>query len=269
MNKINIHYNWIILIRSILFIVLFGISSNVLAQLPSSYELIKSMKNKTIKADGYDNIYFDYEKGSLIIAAKKWDEITQEEYTGFTDSVAQGSFTKAFVKEYLLIVKWNSPENYGFSHVENWGPLSQFVIFDSSFNQVSKVYFKDATTILKDIQDIDSDGINEIFIDGSYGNQGFFQTWTGIYYKDLTEPVLHYISEMNASGVIGGEHEEANTSYETGKGIFTINVNKVTKLFLSEVDVRIVNEITCKREYSYRKGKFNLISGKECDLEGY
>lgn len=268
MNKLRIHFNLIFLIRSVKFILIFILSSNLFAQLPSSYELISNMKNKTIKADGYENIYFDYEKASLIIAAKKWDEKTQEEYTGFTDSVVQGSFTNSFIKEYLLILKWNYPENYGFSHVENWGPLSQFVIFDSNYNQVSKVYFKDASTSLKDIRDIDQDGIEEIFLEGGYGNQGYFDTWTDIYYKDLTTPALHYFSESNASGVGSGEHEESYTTYETSKGTFTINVQKVTKLFLSDEDVRIINEITCKREYSYKKGKFSLVSGKECEVEG-
>ncbi len=256
------------MITQILFFLLI-VSISVYAQIPNSNILIQNMKEKVYKPSDYTNVYFDLNNRSIIQTASKWDENTYEDFVGFRDSVVTGSFTKAFEKQYILILKWNYPENFGFSHVSNFGPLSQFIVFDSNYQQISKIFFQDASTEFKDILDIDNDGINEILLTGMYCNQGVCMNWINVFYKNIEEPVLNYCSEMSVFSAFTGEYDEGYTNYISNNGKFMIEVTKFSKLYLSEYDSRIIKEENCQRIYKYQKGIFTLEAGNNCELEGY
>jgi len=241
----------------------------VYAQAPNSNILLQNMKEKVFKPEGYTNIYFDINNRSIIQTAEKWDEKTYEDFVGFNDSVVSGSFTKPHENQYILVLKWNSPENFSFPHVGNFGPLTQYIIFDDNYNQISKVFFEDATSNLKDVIDIDKDGIDEIFTTGMYCNQGVCHSWVNIYYKEITEPILNYCSEMSIISVMNGEYDEGYTTYTASNGKFIIDVMKISKLYLSENDARIIKEEKCQKVYNYKKGKFTLETLGKCELEGY
>lgn len=253
--------------KSIFLLIIVNIS--LYSQTPSSIELIGNMKEKILKPDGYTNVYFDLNNRSIIQLSEQWGEKSYEDYVGFDDSVVSGSFTNSYSNEYILILKWNYPENFSFPHVGNFGPLTQFVYFDSNYKQISKVFFHDATTELKDIIDIDNDGINEIFLGGMYCNHGVCMSWINIFYKDMTEPVLSYCSDMTVVSALQGEWEEGYTNYIAKDGLFQVDITRIKKLYLSEADSRIIKEETCNKIYKYSKGVFKMETGINCLLEGY
>jgi hypothetical protein len=244
----------------------------IYSQIPSANLLLSNIKKKIYQPPNYKDVYFDLNKGSIIYLNNAWYNGTVEKEVGFTDTVFQGSFLNRGAKEYLLNITWNNSDL--FPHVDNFGPINQFIFFDSSFNQISRIYFQSACSELKEIVDIDEDGVNEIILNEWYCGMGTCAYGTEIYYKNLDTAILSYCSEMEfympkETGYSDEMTKEGVSDYIIEKEKFTVKITKYNYLRVSYKDVRFINEEQCQCIYSYSKGKFQLLSGKDCELEGY
>jgi hypothetical protein len=258
-------------IVNFLFLLIFLVNiSSLKSQLIEPEQLINNIKEKIYKPTGYDNIYFDLNKKSIVNTGDFEVKKTVEEIVGYEAKVYGGSFLNKNEKEYLLHLKWNSPEKYfSFPHVANFGPLNQFIVFDKDYNQISKINFQDATRELKEIVDIGNTGLNEIFMEGTYWGQGMCENYIEIFFRNFEEPILSYYSELKCVECFLKEYNEEVSSYKIENDNFIVNITKYSYLKLSDSDIRKVKESNCQVIYKFKDGKFNIISGKDCELEGY
>jgi hypothetical protein len=247
------------------------------AQIPTSELLINNLKQRIYQPTGYDDIYFDLDKQSIIQSKGLSNDKTTEEIVGYEANVYPGSFQNPNKKEYLLHLTWNMDKATFFPHAGNFGPLNQFVVFDSILNQISRIYFQDATEDFKEIVDIDNNGLNELIMEGYYAQMGVENKWINVFYKDFEKPALNYFSEtkvLDASAFLYSqkypvEYEQDTSSYNIENGKFMIKMTKHLYFALSESDIRKKNEENCERVYLFKNGIFKLISGENCEIEGY
>lgn len=237
------------------------------AQELNAESFISNMKQKIYQLSEYQDYYFDLNKKS-IIQMKSYDNNEPiEEIVGYNAVVREGSFLNKNKKEYLLQIIWNWPSYFG--HSDNFGPLNHFIVFDNKFNQLSDVYYQDATSEFKEIIDICNDGLNELIMESGYCGQGFSENFTSVFYKNFTAPILHYVSRMECLNDFAKEFDEGETIYKIEENKFIINITKNSFIRLSTTDKRKISEENCSRTYLFRNGKMFLINGRECELQGY
>lgn len=175
------------------------------------------MKKKIYKLSDYQNIFFDLNNKS-IIQTKGWQGNEPiEEIVGYESVIRKGSFLSKNAKEYLLHITWNSCSFFG--HVDNFGPLNQFIIFDDNYNQISDVFYQNAISVFVDIVDIDNTGINELIMESGYCGQGFCENFISIYYKNYTESLLTYVSKMECLNDFVKEYKERDVRSAEGRGL--------------------------------------------------
>lgn len=242
-------------------------TNTVLCQVTSDL-LISNIKEKIYLAPGYNDIYFDLERKSITRISKNYNDQKEEDFIGYTAIVRNGSFINTHANEYLLIIKWKQSEDYFFfAHVENFGPMFQVVIFDSLYNQISPFYFQDASTEFKYINDIDNDGIYEVFLTGGYGNQGMFMEWLSVFYKDFEKPILNVmIAADNTQTMFNGEYFNATSTYYISMGQLNIETRIDYYIRMGKDDSRYLKTESCSDVYQYNKGIFKHIKNKlNCD----
>ena len=256
--------------KNLLIILLLSYTALLKAQVPEPDFLIDRIKDKIYQPISTGNTYFDLSKKSVFQMAYYETNKPVEEIVGYNAIIRKGSFLNRNATEYLLHIEWNQPTKYiFFNHAENYGPLNQFVVFDSTFTQISEIYFQDATRRFIEVVDIGNTGIFELIMEGYYCGQGFCQNSIEIFYKDFENPALFYISNKECLNSFSSEYEEGKSNYTIEGNKFIININKYTVLRLSENDIRKTKETGCSQIYLFEKGVFRLMSGKNCELESW
>lgn len=236
------------------------------------YIFLDNIKQKVFKVkrqQGFDDIYVDLNSKSYIKPGSFNNE-KEEVFVEFDFQIYEGSFINKSALEYLFIIKL--PENsfvYFFCHAENFGNTTMIYIFDSIYNQLSKVAFKDRSTNLIDILDIDNDGIDEVFMKSYYAcNSGIFITYLIIFSRNFNDSKLEIIIGLNAeiSGV-SGERITLKSDYSIEDGMLVLNSKLDYYICMGRNEDDTPDNRFYKTEYKrdvfeYKNGKFYHIKGE-------
>lgn len=181
--------------------------------------LFGNIKETKFQINGYENIYIDLEKSSIINVDQ-----SIEEYFDFKGEVHSAHFLNANKKEYILIVKLADGQYCSFfGRADNGGKTTMIFTFDDKYEQIGEVGFQDSQTEYVQAVDIDNDGITELILESSYGAQGCNYKWWMIFRKNFNEPLLrltNYQSCENSGSL--GEMTRLVSKYEIKDGNFIV-----------------------------------------------
>jgi len=181
--------------------------------------LFGNIKETKFQINGYENIYMDLKKSSIINVAQNKEEIFD-----FVGDTYTGSFLNANKKEYILIVKLAEGQYCSFfGRADNGGKTTMIFTFDDKYEQIGEVGFQDAQTTFVEAVDIDNDGITELILESSYGAQGCNYKWWMIFRKNFNEPLLNLTKYQSCedSGRLG-EFIRLNSKFKIDEGKFLI-----------------------------------------------
>lgn len=123
-------------------LILLLLCGNCHAQELDSLRFLNNIKEKIFKVEGHDDIYYDLNRKSLTQTSSVSNNHVDEQFVGFNYQMYNGSFLNKYDKEYLFVISLDSNSFTSFfGHVENYGNTTLIYVFDSSYNQISNVFF--------------------------------------------------------------------------------------------------------------------------------
>jgi hypothetical protein len=181
--------------------------------------LFGNIKETKFQINGYENIYMDLKKSSIINVAQNKEEIFD-----FVGDTYTGSFLNANKKEYILIVKLAEGQYCSFfGRADNGGKTTMIFTFDDKYEQIGEVGFQDAQTTFVEAVDVENDGITELILESSYGAQGCNYKWWMIFRKNFNEPLLRLTNYQSCED--SGSLEEMTrlvSQYKINDGNFKV-----------------------------------------------
>jgi len=230
---------------------------------------LNNITKKVFLIKGHDDAYYDLDRKSITKASSFGNPI-EEEFFNLKYSVYKGSFVNPGKIEYLFMIKIPEGEfSSFFPHAENYGNTTLIFIFDENINQISEVYFQDYPTYLKDIVDINKDGLNEVIMESGYGQMGCFENWLMFFVKNFDEPKLRIVIEHDCSSS-GTQVEKINLSSTYSLFDKMIIFNSTLEYYLSmglnedfEPDNRFLRNEYRKDVFEYEVDTFEHIKDKE------
>ena len=96
-------------------------------------------------------------------------------------------------------------------------------MFNDKYEQIGEIGFQDSQTEFVEAVDIDKDGISEVIMESSYGQQGCNFKWWMIFRKDFNEPMLKLTNYKSCedSGM-RGEIKRLSSKYNVNEGKFIV-----------------------------------------------
>jgi len=254
-------------------ILLFLLNSNLYSQIDSENLdpklFLNNITKKVFLIKGHDDAYYDLDRKSITKASSFGNPI-EEEFFNLKYSVYKGSFVNPGKIEYLFMIKIPEGEfSSFFPHAENYGNTTLIFIFDENINQISEVSFQDYPTYLKDIVDINSDGINEVIMESTYGMQGCSASWLMLFVKNFDDPKLSIGIEHDCSNS-GSKGEKINLSSTYTIFDKMIIFNSTLEYYIcmgvdenNESDNRFLRNEYRKDVFGYEVDTFELIKDKD------
>lgn len=232
------------------------------------YDFLENIKQKIINVDG-SGIYVDLNTNSYIQPRTYYSE-KEEIFVEFEYQIYEGNFINKNTLEYLFIIKL--PEGIYiefFPHVASYGNTTMVYIFDSLYNQISDVSFRNISTKLIDIIDIDNDGIDEVFMKSYYVfNCGVFMTSLSIFSINFRDSKLDRITELDAERCgISGDNITIKSDYliESGKLVLNSKLDYYICMGTDEDgnnDNRFYKTEYRQDIFEFKNGKFYHIKDK-------
>ena len=152
---------------------------------------------------------------------------TLEETFKFEGKANEGSFINPNKKEYILIMGLAKGQYCTFfGHADNGGKTTLIFTFDENYNQIGEIGFQDSQTKFVQSIDIDNDGLNELILESSYGQQGYDWEWWMIFKNDFNDPKLKLTKyQSSEASSKSGEMTRLSSTYRIEDGKFIVDSN--------------------------------------------
>lgn len=247
-------------------VILLLFSLQLFAQDLDTMKFYYNIKDRIFLVKEHDDIYFDLNRKSLTQTSSRFIDAPEEVFVGLNYNIFEGSFLNKSQKEYLFLI-FLDEEAYGFfSHAENWGQTTLIYVFDENYNQISNVYFQDSKARIVDIQDVEKDGIDEVFIKSNYGMMGCYREWINVYSGnfDSRKELIDVISFQTCleSGV-PGEKVTINAEYRIENKSIVFDTRLDYYISMGNDDNRYIRSEMKKDVYQGEKGIFRHIKDKD------
>ncbi|RPI18681.1 MAG: hypothetical protein EHM58_04215 [Ignavibacteriae bacterium] len=233
-----------------------------------------NIKERVFLARGTNDIYFDLNKKSITKSSNKYYSNPEEEFLNFVYKIFKGRFLHKYNTEYLFVITLDSNSYLPFfGHADGYGPSTLIYVFDSNYNQISKLYSQEKITEIIGVVDIDKNGIDEVIMKSGDGGQGCHREWITVYHKDfdINNELLNVITFQSCleSGN-PGESLVVNAEYEIVEKTISIKTqidyyicmgqyDEYDEYGMLKIDNRFVKTEFKKDIYIYQNGNFEHL----------
>ncbi len=218
---------------------------------PNTYLL--AIGDNIIEWNGCESVEIDLFKKEL-----KKNNIIQK--TEFDYQIKRGFFTQKNNIEYIFVINCVDSNS---GHVCNFGEMNTVYLFNSKLEIIQGPIFYSNILEIKEITDIDNNGLNEIFVNtGGGGNQGFFEGYLSIFSNNLDSAIFNIKDYDAATGDFVDEKYESVTKYKIKNDLLILTTTKTNFKFVTGGDRKIIGKSTIIHKYSLKDNKFYHVAGK-------
>lgn len=217
-------------------------------------------KDELFEWNAYETVvYMDFNRNEL----KKVDPATNEKIvqkTKFDYRIIKGNFIQKDINEYIFSIHCVDKNS---SHLCNWGQMSTVFLFDENLNIVDGPFLYSNVFEIKEMTDIDQNGLNEIFVNsGGYSNQGYTEEYIDIFTNDFLNPIFRVPTYEEGTGSFLEKYFEKETIYKIEYSSLILTTTETKFMFINENSKNVIDINKKVHKYKFENNKFYHTEGE-------
>jgi hypothetical protein len=218
---------------------------------PNTYLL--AIGDNIIEWNGCESVEIDLFKKEL-----KKNNIIQK--TKFDYQIKKGFFTQKNNVEYIFVIQCVDSNS---GHVCNFGEMSTIYMFNRKLDIMKGPVCYSNFYKIKEITDIDNNGLNEIIVDiGGFTQMGYFEGYLSIFSNNLDSAIFNIKDYDAATGDFVDEKYESETKYKIENGLLTLFTTKITFFYDNKDERRDIDTNIIIHKYRLKDNVFYHVAGK-------